>query len=49
LWWPPSKIAGRLLSPFLDELDAERSEVRVERQLEARSGVRRLGVLGRVT
>jgi sulfide:quinone oxidoreductase len=23
LWWPPSKIAGRRLAPFLDQLDAE--------------------------
>jgi sulfide:quinone oxidoreductase len=24
LWWPPSKIAGERLSPFLDELDVDR-------------------------
>lgn len=47
LWWPPSKIAGRRLAPFLDGLDAEASTKRVERRLADRAGVRKRAAVGR--
>lgn len=32
LWWPPSKIAGQRLAPYLDRLDAEASRDTFERR-----------------
>ncbi len=34
LWWPPSKIAGQRLAPFLDALDGERHAPSLERRLQ---------------
>jgi sulfide:quinone oxidoreductase len=51
LWWPPSKIAGRYLSPYLglrhDEFDAEGGGVPVEVELEAKPspGVQRRAII----
>lgn len=43
MWWPPTKIAGLRLAPFLDRIDAEKSVPQVERGLEcAGRPVRRL-------
>jgi sulfide:quinone oxidoreductase len=42
LWWPPSKIAGKRLSPFLDSLDAEASRETYERRHASTSAPRRL-------
>jgi sulfide:quinone oxidoreductase len=55
LWWPPGKIAGRRLSPYLGvhhrELalgrDAEALPIEVELEREPASGVRRLAVIAR--
>lgn len=33
LWWPPNKIAGLHLTPFLDRLDSETGQHQVERRL----------------
>ena len=33
LWWPPSKIAGKRLAPFLDSLDGPLDHERVEQRL----------------
>jgi sulfide:quinone oxidoreductase len=41
LWWPPTKIAGRHLTPFLDALDAERDAPRLERALARPAGAAR--------
>jgi sulfide:quinone oxidoreductase len=42
MWWPPGKIAGHRLAPFLDALDTEDGAESVERAIERRrSGVRR--------
>jgi sulfide:quinone oxidoreductase len=38
LWWPPSKIAGKRLAPFLDELDARDQTVSLERRIASRRG-----------
>ena len=32
LWWPPTKIAGHHLAPFLDEIDAEQPATQLERR-----------------
>ena len=49
LWWPPTKIAGRYLGPFLDEIDAEVPNTRFERRRAAGQGaVRRRAILARV-
>jgi len=46
LWWPPTKIAGRHLSPFLDGRDAESRRIPVERRLGRDAGpVRRRAVI----
>ena len=46
LWWPPTKIAGRHLSPFLDGRDAESGRIPVERRLGRDAGpVRRRAVI----
>jgi sulfide:quinone oxidoreductase len=51
LWWPPSKIAGRHLAPFLDDLDAEAAKggapVTLERRMAAgrKPAVRRRAIL----
>lgn len=43
LWWPPTKIAGLRLAPFLDKLDTERRGPHLEREIEgAGRAVRRL-------
>ncbi|MGI8622172.1 MAG: FAD-dependent oxidoreductase [Solirubrobacteraceae bacterium] len=43
LWWPPTKIAGRRLAPFLDRIDAEQHAARFEPDVERPSRpVRRL-------
>lgn len=49
LWWPPQKIAGQRLAPFLDALDAQDGNESVERALERRRGRvrRRVAVVGR--
>jgi sulfide:quinone oxidoreductase len=48
LWWPPTKIAGRYLAPFLDELDADLSAAGLERRRAMRNGaVRRRAILAR--
>ena len=38
LWWPPSKIAGKRLAPFLDGLDAQHDVVALERRMAERRG-----------
>lgn len=38
LWWPPSKIAGARLAPYLDELDARCGIVPLERRVASRGG-----------
>jgi sulfide:quinone oxidoreductase len=49
LWWPPAKIAGHYLAPFLDEIDAEQPVTRLERRRATRNGaVRRRAIIGRV-
>ncbi|MGH2946467.1 MAG: FAD-dependent oxidoreductase [Solirubrobacteraceae bacterium] len=46
LWWPPTKIAGRHLAPFLDELDADLPAAGLERRRAMRNGaVRRRAIL----
>ncbi len=46
LWWPPTKIAGRYLAPFLDELDADLPATGLERRRAMRNGaVRRRAIL----
>lgn len=53
LWWPPSKIAGRYLSPYLGTrhrelaVDADKEGVPVEIELESRvpPGMRRRGLI----
>lgn len=46
LWWPPTKIAGRHLSPFLDGRDADTGQHQVERRLGRAAGtVRRRAVI----
>jgi sulfide:quinone oxidoreductase len=46
LWWPPTKIAGRYLAPFLDELDADLPAAGLERRRAMRNGaVRRRAIL----
>jgi len=51
LWWPPSKIAGRYLSPYLglhhSELESGAGGVPVEVELEARPapGVRLVAIV----
>jgi sulfide:quinone oxidoreductase len=48
LWWPPTKIAGRHLAPFLDELDADLPAAGLERRRAMRNGaVRRRAILTR--
>ena len=32
LWWPPTKIAGRYLAPYLDRLDSETGVAQAERR-----------------
>jgi sulfide:quinone oxidoreductase len=50
LWWPPSKIAGRRLTPFLDGIDAATGAQRVERQISRpRGGARRRAVIARTS
>jgi sulfide:quinone oxidoreductase len=44
LWWPPSKIAGRRLAPYLDGLDLELGAPGVERSMVERVAVKRLFV-----
>ncbi len=41
LWWPPSKIAGKRLSPFLDALDVEARTRTFERANAEHSSVKR--------
>ena len=47
LWWPPTKIAGARLAPYLDARDAAGGDESVERSLAAHPspGVRRRAVL----
>ena len=54
LWWPPSKIAGRFLSPYLalrgEELEREATDhpgvpVEVELEQRAGSGIRRRAII----
>ena len=40
LWWPPTKIAGRYLSAFLDAIDADTGQTQAERVIEASSRAR---------
>ena len=48
LWWPPTKIAGRYLAPFLDELDADLPAAGLERRRAMQNGgVRRRAILAR--
>lgn len=47
LWWPPSKIAGWRLAPFIDALDAEDGVESAERTADLRAVRRRVAVLGR--
>jgi hypothetical protein len=50
LWWPPTKIAGLRLAPFLDSIDAETHGPRFEREIEAAGrGVGRLLIKPDVT
>ena len=51
LWWPPQKVAGHRLAPFLDALDAQDGTESVERALERRRARvrRRVAVVGRDT
>lgn len=48
LWWPPTKIAGERLAPFLDALDAETGTTGVERKL-AGDRVKRRAVISSET
>ena len=49
LWWPPTKIAGHFLAPFLDGIDAERPTSQFERRRATRDGaVRRRAIVGRL-
>jgi sulfide:quinone oxidoreductase len=46
LWWPPQKVAGRRLAPFLDALDSDDGVESPERMLERRgTPVRRVAVV----
>jgi sulfide:quinone oxidoreductase len=49
LWWPPQKIAGHRLAPFLDALDAQEGIESPERALERRRAPvrRRVAVVAR--
>jgi len=45
LWWPPTKIAGRFLTAFLDAIDADTGQSQAERRIEAAGRVRRRAVI----
>ncbi len=49
LWWPPQKVAGQRLAPFLDALDAQDGTESIERGLDRRRARirRRVAVMGR--
>jgi sulfide:quinone oxidoreductase len=40
MWWPPTKIAGRYLGPFLDRIDADGLAPQVERTIERATAAR---------
>jgi sulfide:quinone oxidoreductase len=42
IWWPPTKIAGRYLAPYLDAIDFKAAKPKTERELDAAGRVARM-------